>query len=135
MAKDNDFLEQQRRAIERMNEMHLRQQIKTGGYPMPPAPSFVKVNNEAVKAQNSRADDIIPEKNDNTQSEKQANQGFIRTPKAPPQQGGFLGNFKLPFLSGGGLDRDISLLLGLILILANEKADRKLLLALLYILM
>ena len=33
------------------------------------------------------------------------------------------------------LDKDITLVLGLLLILANEKADRKLLLALLYILM
>ena len=42
---DNDFLEQQRRAIERMNEMYEKQQIKSGGYKMPPVPSFVKVTN------------------------------------------------------------------------------------------
>ena len=41
---DDDFLREQRRAIERMNEMYRDRQIKTGGYKMPPAPPFVRVN-------------------------------------------------------------------------------------------
>ena len=112
---NNDFLEQQRRAIERMNEMHLKQQIKTGGYKMPPTPSFVKLNNNKEKS------DAVTDQTNNENIPKNFN---------PKSKG-----FSLPFLSGGQIDRDISLLLGLILILANEKADRKLLLALLYILM
>lgn len=125
---NNDFLEQQRRAIERMNEMHLKQQIKTGGYKMPPTPPFVKLNNnkenlDTVTNQinNEKSSPVFNEPNKN---EKKTANNKVKTK-----------GFSLPFLSGGAIDRDISLLLGLILILANEKADRKLLLALLYILM
>ena len=125
---NNDFLEQQRRAIERMNEMHLKQQIKTGGYKMPPTPSFVKLNNNKEKS------DAVTDQTNNENIPKNFNEPHkkeTKTSNINPKSKGF----SLPFLSGGQIDRDISLLLGLILILANEKADRKLLLALLYILM
>ena len=124
---NNDFLEQQRRAIERMNEMHLKQQIKTGGYKMPPTPPFVKVNNDFEKTT------VVTElKNKDTSSDfKEPQEKPKNTKNFLPKQKGF----SLPLLTGGGFDTDISLILGLILILANEKADRKLLLALLYILM
>ena len=46
----------------------------------------------------------------------------------------FLSKFNLPFLSETGGDSDMALILGLILILSAEKADKLLLLALLYIL-
>ena len=68
MAEDNDFLEQQRRAIERMNEMYSKQQIKTGGYPMPPAPSFVRINNDANKTTNSNNTEINLSKENNGQN-------------------------------------------------------------------
>lgn len=123
---NNDFLEQQRRAIERMNEMHLKQQIKMGGYKMPPTPPFVKVNNDFEKTT-----DVTELKNKDTSSDFRTPQEKPKSTKnfSPKPKG-----FSLPLLSGG-FDTDISLILGLILILANEKADRKLLLALLYILM
>lgn len=127
MSDNTDFLEQQRRAIERMNEMHLKQQIKTGGYKMPPAPPFVKLNSnfenlDEYKEVSKEIEKPPPVKNEKTTAPKTQNPPFKQS------------GFSMPFLSGGSLDRDISLILGLILILANEKADRKLLLALLYIL-
>lgn len=127
---DNDFLEQQRRAIERMNEMYEKQQIKSGGYKMPPVPSFVKVTNVEEQKNKETAplkNNFTEEKNSTAYSKN--NQNIVYKPTNS------VANLKLPFLKGGMLDNDISLLLGLILILANEKADRRLLLALLYILM
>lgn len=130
MADNTDFLEQQRRAIERMNEMHLKQQIKTGGYKMPPAPSFVKINNNFESVENNTYEHS---ENTNAPSQRKT-QSHPPTPKTHKTSSFKQNGFSLPFLSGGRLDGDISLILGLILILANEKADRKLLLALLYIL-
>ena len=54
--------------------------------------------------------------------------------KSEPQKSGFLSDFNIPFLSGIGIDSDMALILGLILILSSEKSDKLLLLALLYIL-
>ena len=47
----------------------------------------------------------------------------------------FLSDFKLPVLGNIGADSDISLILGLVLILTAEKSDKLLLLALIYILL
>lgn len=127
MSDNSDFLEQQRRAIERMNEMHLKQQIKTGGYKMPPAPSFVKLNSNFENLDEYKE---VTKESEKPPSKKNEKPIATKTEHTHFRQSGF----SLPFLSGGKLDRDISLILGLILILANEKADRKLLLALLYIL-
>ena len=46
----------------------------------------------------------------------------------------FLPGLKIPFLDDLTLDSDLALILGLVLILTTEKADKLLLLALLYIL-
>ena len=46
----------------------------------------------------------------------------------------FLPGLKIPFLGDLTLDSDLALILGLVLILTTEKADKLLLLALLYIL-
>lgn len=54
--------------------------------------------------------------------------------KSEHEKSGFLSNFNIPFLSGIGIDSDLALILGLILILSSEKSDKLLLLALLYIL-
>lgn len=46
----------------------------------------------------------------------------------------FLSELGIPFLGDKGIDSDIALVLGLVLILTSENSDRLLLLALLYIL-
>lgn len=130
---EQEFLQEQRRAIERMNEMYKGQQIKTGGYKMPPAPSFVKVNNnDSFLEKSANTTDKSP-KNDTKDSHNQKNAANALNSNTKAKD--FGGGIGLPFLKNGFLDKDMSLILGLILILANEKADRKLLLALLYILM
>ncbi len=47
----------------------------------------------------------------------------------------FLSDLRIPGISNLNIDSDIALILGLVLILASEKSDRMLLLALLYILL
>lgn len=49
--------------------------------------------------------------------------------------GGFLSGLDLPFLDIFSKDTDVALIIGLLLILMSEKADKKLLFALVYILM
>ncbi len=59
-------------------------------------------------------------------------------PKAPPQkspQNNFLGSLDIPILNRIKADGDLTLILGLLLLLMNEKADKRLLFALLYILL
>jgi len=129
---EQEFLQEQRRAIERMNEMYKGQQIKTGGFKMPPAPSFVKVNNDNSNNNSVMVSDKIKQNEPQNNSNKNATSHSLNSSQKTTD---FLGGIKLPFLKNGFLDKDISLILGLILILANEKADRRLLLALLYILM
>lgn len=51
-----------------------------------------------------------------------------------PEHPDFLPGLKIPFLGDLALDSDLALILGLVLILTTEKADKLLLLALLYIL-
>ncbi len=145
-GENNDFLEEQRRAVERMNEMYRRQQIKSGSHPRPATPDFVTLNTERPHT-DERAKTVNSNNNSNKSTEKNKNdmpsfnndnsnnKNYNKHNRQPNFLEGVLGGFNLPFKNGGKLDGDITLILGLLLILASEKADRKLLLALLYILM
>lgn len=53
-------------------------------------------------------------------------------PPAPPKENGL---FSLPFLDKLKTDGDFALILGLLLLLLSEKADKRLLFALIYILL
>ena len=58
----------------------------------------------------------------------------------PPQQpqqadGNLFGGFNLPFLESLKTDSDLTLILGILLLLLSEKADKRLLFALIYILL
>ena len=55
--------------------------------------------------------------------------------QSKPPQSDFLSNLNIPFLNDLKTDGDLTLILGLLLLLLNEKADKKLLFALLYILL
>lgn len=61
------------------------------------------------------------------------------TPEKPPQsktpQNDFLSSLNIPFLNNLKTDGDLTLILGILLLLLNEKADKRLLFALLYILL
>lgn len=56
-------------------------------------------------------------------------------PKPKPQENSFLGGFSLPFLDNLKKDGDMTLVLGILLLLLSEKADKRLLFALIYILL
>ncbi len=128
---DNDFLRQQQAAVERMREMNARSQ-QNGGYKMPPVPNFVKLSGNGQ--QNVRG---------NIQGEARTqNNGREAEPKKQTAEsarnGGvlsFLDGLDIPFLSKLKTDKDMSIVIGLALILFSEGADKMLLLALLYILM
>ncbi len=57
-------------------------------------------------------------------------------PKPKPEsQNSFLGGISLPFLDNLKKDGDMTLILGILLLLLSEKADKRLLFALIYILL
>lgn len=120
---ENDFYKQQQAAMQRMREMNARSQLNNSNYnhKMPPAPSFVRLNNDRSRTPNLN----IP------QEEKIEHQ----TPKKSTKQGFDLGGLGIPFLDSLKTDSDISLILGLMLIFLSENSDKLLLMALVYILM
>jgi len=130
---DRDFLEQQRLAMERMREMRERSQINETLHTMPPAPSFVRVSGTHQQNRQSHTPPTVS--GEVAEKEKSGSENRKIPSEQNKRQSGFFQNFKLPLSDSIKLDKDITLILGLLLILANEKADRKLLLALLYILM
>ncbi len=80
---------------------------------------------EQMKQMNSRAKEPEAPIRQNQPNNNQKN---------PPKAGGFLGGLNIPFLDALGKEADITLILGLLLILLSEKADKKLIFALIYIL-
>ncbi len=116
MQKNNDFFFDRQQAVERMREMSARS-IDSD---MPPVPHFAKLRNGEGSAK------------------PRAREPAKAPPKPTENHGaaaGFPGLSDIPFLKNIGCDGDVSLLLGLFLILSAEKADKLLLYALLYILM
>ncbi len=56
-------------------------------------------------------------------------------PKPTKKSGSLLGDLGLPFLENLKTDGDLTLILGILLLLLSEKTDKRLLFALLYILL
>lgn len=146
-ANDNsDFLRQQRNAVERMREMSARATANAPAHTMPPAPSFVRTPHAGAPAGANRTAENRPSAGNRPaeQSPEDANPGEhapAHTSRSPaPSAPSGLG---IPALSGMDfsiLDRiktepDLPLILGLLLILWSENADRKLMIALMYILL
>lgn len=112
---ENDFMRQQQAAVERMREMNARAAKASGGSKMPPVPPFVRVPPQGIneiKEENK--------KEENTEIKKASDSLF---------------GADIPFLGKLFKDSDSTLILGLLLILMSEKADKKLLFALVYILL
>ena len=120
MAQNDSFAKRQEEAVKQMREMSYR--ASGTFHNMPPAPPFVK----------------LPDRPQNTATEKQEpKQSATNSPKTHQNDGitAFLNGMNLPFLNNLKNDQDITLVLGLLLILISEKSDRLLMLALLYILL
>lgn len=128
---NNEFLNEKRQAIERMRELNRRSAFKDTPHKMPPAPSFVKVNNSYNSHEKANFSQV-PQRYNRPKHEKREIHNTV-SKENPPLS--IFGNGGLPFFKSLKTDGDITLILGLILLLASENSDRSLLLALLYILM
>lgn len=123
----DEFIRQQNAAVERMKEMNRRSVPGSSSQPMPPVPPFVRLQgsdlgnseNFSEKGFESPSKKNQPQKN--TLNHKKGNS--------------FLGELNLPFADIFSKESDISLIIGLLLILMSENSDKKLLFALIYILM
>lgn len=89
-------------------------------------------NNYNFNLEKQRAAERLKELNERSKYRQSNTQNTAKA--TMPEKSGFLSGFNIPFLSSMGIDSDIALILGLILILSSEKSDKLLLLALLYIL-
>ncbi len=120
-----EFLRQQAAATERMRRMHERSQFKDESHSMPPTPDFVRVG--------ARENMNMPQKSPAHTQPKTETKRQIESPVAGIWQTNSL--FGDNFLTEKLRDPDTALILGLLLLLFSENADRRLLFALLYILM
>lgn len=117
--QQNDFMRDSREAVERMREMNARSKFQdSGSHRMPPVPPFVKIPNNRQAEQRPNAEDRAQKPRQNAAPQSNSNS--------------LLG---IPFLNSLGKDSDTTLILGLLLILFSEKADKLLLFALVYILL
>lgn len=124
---DNDFMRRRQDAVERMREMS-RKAAESSAQPMPPMPPFVRLQNREnqVQSQGSAASQ------QSVQTGPQASPALNEDSLPHTRKGGFS---SLPFLDMLNIDGDLPLIIGLLLILFSEKADKKLLFALIYILL
>ena len=136
---DNDFLLEQEQALERMREMSARATKSVEG--MPPVPPFVRVPGEGNRTRQQNGQPHMPGPSSSSHRQNPRHAAAERAEKRPPAQqnhnnmGGMPGGLNLPFLDAFKTEPDLSLIVGLMLLLLSENADKKLLLALVYILM
>lgn len=125
---DNDFMRRQQDAVERMREMS-RQAVESSAQPMPPTPPFVRLQSRGNQAQSQGSSASRQEAvQARPQTSPASNEDYL-----PHTRKGGLSS--LPFLDMLNIDGDLPLIIGLLLILFSEKADKKLLFALIYILL
>ena len=124
---DNDFMRRRQDAVERMREMS-RKAAESSAQPMPPMPPFVRLQNRENQAQSQGS----AASQQSVQTGSQASPASIENYLPHTRKGGLS---SLPFLDMLNIDGDLPLIIGLLLILFSEKADKKLLFALIYILL
>lgn len=124
---DNDFMRRRQDAVERMREMS-RKAAESSAQPMPPMPPFVRLQNRENQAQSQGS----AASQQSVQTGPQASPASNEDSLPHTRKGGLS---SLPFLDMLNIDGDLPLIIGLLLILFSEKADKKLLFALIYILL
>ena len=124
---DNDFMRRRQDAVERMREMS-RQAVESSAQPMPPTPPFVRLQNRENQPQSQGSAASQQSVQTGSQASPASNENYL-----PHTRKGGLSS--LPFLDMLNIDGDLPLIIGLLLILFSEKADKKLLFALIYILL
>lgn len=141
MDNRTEFMREQQRAIERMREMS-RKVGEGAPHTMPPSPPFVRINGRqepAAQSMHENADYAGNAEyaiNNATTAKQQTASSSQNThgSSGSTAQGSSLLGIDLPILDRIKSEPDMTLILGILLILWSEKADKKLLLALLYIL-
>ena len=124
---DNDFMRRRQDAVERMREMS-RKAAESSAQPMPPMPPFVRLQNRENQPQSQGS----AASQQSVQTGPQASPASNEDSLSHTRKGGLS---SLPFLDMLNIDCDLPLIIGLLLILFSEKADKKLLFALIYILL
>lgn len=124
---DNDFMRRRQDAVERMREMS-RKAAESSAQPMPPMPPFVRPQNRENQPQSQGS----AASQQSVQTGPQASPASNEDSLPHTRKGGLS---SLPFLDMLNIDGDLPLIIGLLLILFSEKADKKLLFALIYILL
>lgn len=132
---DNEFMRRREEAVEQMREMNSRATPTGAGQSMPPVPPFVKVQGGRQNRSNSSQPSRQQAKRQPAQEQSQNTPVPSAEPRNKTKNNGLLGGLDLPFLDMLTKEGDVSLIIGLLLILMSEKADKKLLFALVYILM
>lgn len=116
MAEQDDFIKQQQAAVERMREMSSRA-IQGSSHTMPPAPPFISLQGgearKNISVPTAPPEAALPNSGSAAVAEKSA-KGILDKIKTEPE---------------------LPLLLVLLLLLWSEKADRRLMLALAYIML
>ncbi len=142
---ENEFLRQQKAAVERMREMNSRSAyINQNPHKMPPVPNFVKVPEDKKQMGNTESRGYMPHQNTPSGgTAPKTNTPLLNTNSVEPQnhvrkssqKSIFPKGLNIPFLDNIMSDADTALIIGLLLILMSENADKKLLFALVYILL
>ena len=118
---ETEFSRMKAAAVQEMREMNARSGSHTGKN-SPQRPSIVRTGSRTAGA-----------KSGETQASPSPQAPTVPPKKRAPE--GLFGGLDLPFLERLKTEGDLALILGLLLILISEKADKKLLFALLYILL
>lgn len=132
---ENEFMRQQRAAVERMREMNQRAVPGNTNQPMPPVPPFVKLQNSGSGRGGNYQNNNNAQARQSGANHLQRDNQIKNPPQSEKKGGSLFEGLNLPFLDMFSKDGDASLIIGLLLILMSEKADKKLLFALIYILM
>ena len=137
-----NFNQNKRDAIKRMQEMQAKSIYNKAEKPKSKEQPQSKAQSPKQSSQPSQQQSQRP--TSKTQ-QQQSNQSAFRehthsqiqpqTQQQSKQQSNLLGGLNLPFLENLKTDGDLTLILGILLLLLSEKADKRLLFALIYILL
>jgi cobalamin biosynthesis Mg chelatase CobN len=138
------FNQNKRDAIKRMQEMQAKSIYNKAEKPKSKEQPQSKTQSPKQSSQPSQQQSQRPtSKTQQQQSNQSAFEGLAHSQTQPQpqqqpqskQQSNLLGGLNLPFLENLKTDGDLTLILGILLLLLSEKADKRLLFALIYILL
>jgi hypothetical protein len=134
------FNQNKRDAIKRMQEMQAKsiynkaEKPKSKEQPQSKAQS-PKQSSQPSQQQSQRPTSKTQQQQSNQSAFWENAHSQIQPQPQSKQQSNLLGGLNLPFLENLKTDSDLTLILGILLLLLSEKADKRLLFALIYILL